>query len=85
MWENINGEWIYMDKELGADEYERQLAEERAVRYAGRRCADVGRGLSAGDVAVGVAGGLIGAKAVSRIGGWLFWIACLLFIAAVML
>ena len=38
MWRNFNGEWIYMDMEMGADEYERQLAEQRAVRYAGRQC-----------------------------------------------
>lgn len=83
MWENINGEWIYMDKEMGADEYERQLAEERAVRYAGRRCADAGLGLSAGDVAVGVAGGLMAARAVPRIGGWLLWIAAILIVLMV--
>lgn len=78
MWRNLNGEWIYMDMELGADEYERQLAEQRAVRYAGRVCADVGIGLSKGDVAVGVAGGLMAARAVPRIGGWLLWIAGIL-------
>ena len=83
MWENINGEWIYMDKEMGSDEYERELAEERAVRCAGRRCADVGRGLSAGDVAVGVAGGLMAARAVPRIGGWLLWIAAILIVLMV--
>lgn len=83
MWENINGEWIYMDKEMGADEHGRELAEERAVRYAGRRCADVGRGLSAGDVAVCVAGGLMAAKAVPRIGSWLLWIVVILIVLMV--
>lgn len=69
-----------MDMEMGADEHERQLAEQRAVRYAGRVCADVGGGLSKGDVAVGVAAGLMVAKAVPRIGGWLLWIAGILII-----
>lgn len=78
MWKNLNGEWIYMDMEMGADEYERQLAEQRTVRYVGRGCADVGRGLSKGDVAVGVAAGLMAAKAAPRIGGWLLWIAGIL-------
>lgn len=79
MWKNLNGEWIYMDMELGADEYERHLAEQRAVRYAGRSCADVGGGLSKGDVAVGVAAGLMASRAVPRVGGWLLWIAGILF------
>ena len=78
MWKNLNGEWIYMDMELGADEYERQLAEQRAVRYANRRCSNAGSGLSKGDVAVGVAAGLMAARAVPRIGGWLLWIAGIL-------
>ena len=78
MWKNLNGEWIYMDTEMGADEYERQLAEQRAVRYASRRCTDVGSGLSKGDVAVGVAAGLMAARAVPRIGGYLLWIAGIL-------
>lgn len=83
MWKNLNGEWIYMDMELGADEYERHLAEQRAVRYAGRRCADVGGGLSKVDVAVGVATGLMAARAVPRIGGWLLWIAGILIVLMV--
>lgn len=78
MWKNLNGEWIYMDMEMGADEYERQLSEQRAVRYAGRDCVDVGERLSKGDVAVGVAAGLMAARAVPRIGGWLLWIAGIL-------
>lgn len=83
MWKNLNGEWIYMDMEMGADEYERQLAEQRAVRYAGRDCADVGSGLSKGDVAVGVAAGLMVAKAAPRVGSWLLWIAGILIILMV--
>lgn len=67
-----------MDMEMGSDEYERQLAEQRAVRYAGRNCIDVGRGLSKSDVAVGVATGLMAARAIPRIGGWLLWIAGIL-------
>lgn len=83
MWKNLNGEWIYMDMEMGADEHERQLVEQRAVRYAGRGCADVGRSLSKGDVAVGVAAGLMAARAVPRIGGWLLWIAGILIVLMV--
>ena len=74
-----------MDMEMGADEYERQLAEQRAVRYAGRRCCDVGGGLSKGDVAVGVAAGLMAAKAVPRVGSWLLWIGVILLILMVLL
>ena len=75
MWEQINGEWIWMDKEMGADEYERQ---NDVSTYANYSPADVrahGKRLSAGGVAVGVAGGMIAAKAVPRIGGWLLWMA----------
>ena len=82
MWEYINGEWIWMDKEMGADEYERQNAIDS---YAGYSSADVrahGKRLSAGGVAVGVAGGMIAAKAAPRIGGWLLWMA--LFLTLVM-
>lgn len=83
MWKNLNGEWIYMDMEMGADEYERQMVEQRAVRYAGRGCVDAGERLSKGDVAVGVAAGLMAARAVPRIGGWLLWIAGILIILMV--
>jgi hypothetical protein len=85
MWENINGEWIWMDKEMGADEYERQNA---IGPYAGYTPADVrahGKRLSAGGVAVGVAGGMIAAKAVPRIGGWFLWMAGLFFVAMIMM
>lgn len=73
MWEQINGEWIWMDKEMGADEYERQ---NDVSAYANYSPADVrahGKRLSAGGVAVGVAGGMIVAKAAPRVGGWLLW------------
>lgn len=85
MWENINGEWIYMDKEMGSDEYARQNS---SLVYSGdaqRLVRDHGDRLTAGGVAVGVAGGMIAAKAVSRVGSWLLWIACLIFIAMVIL
>lgn len=75
MWEYINGEWIWMDKEMGADEYERQNA---AGFYSDYTPADVrahGKRLSASGVAVGVAGGMIAAKAAPRIGGWFLWMA----------
>lgn len=78
MWEQINGEWIWMDKEMGADEYERQNA---IGSYADYTPADVrahDKCLSAGRVAVGVAGGMIAAKAAPRIGGWLLWVALFL-------
>lgn len=74
-----------MDMEMGADEYERQLAEQRAVRYAGRGCVDAGSGLSKGDVAVGVAAGLMAARVAPRIGSWLLWIAAILIVLMVLL
>ena len=75
MWENINGEWIYMDKEMGSDEYARQNS---SLVYNGdAQCCvrDHGDRLTAGRLAVGVAGGVIVAKAVPRIGVWLLWVA----------
>lgn len=85
MWENINGELIWMDKEMGYQENERQNSVDI---HPVCTCGDVrrhGDRLTAGRIAIGVAGGMIAAKAVPRIGSWLFWIACLLFIAMVML
>lgn len=84
MWETINGELIWMDKEMGWEEYERHnsVGNDKVCS-----CGDVrrhGDRLSAGGVAVGVAGGMIAAKAVPRIGSWLLWIAFLTFIAMVM-
>lgn len=75
MWENINGEWIYMDKEMGADEYERQNSSHSNEVYSPTDVRAHGKRLSAGGVAVGVAGGMIAAKAAPRIGGWLLWMA----------
>lgn len=85
MWEIINGEYIWIDKEMGADEYARQNS---SLVYSGdaQRCVrDYGDRLTASGVAVGVAGGVIAAKVASRVGCWLLWIACLLFIAMVVL
>ena len=85
MWENINGELIWIDKEMGYEEYERynSVSNDKVCS-----CGDVrrhGDRLTAGGVALGVAGGMIAARAASRVGSWLFWIACLIFIAMVML
>lgn len=85
MWENINGEYIWIDKEMGWEEYERHnsVGNDKVCS-----CGDMrrhGDRLSAGGIAVGVAGGMIAAKAVSRVGSWLLWIAGLAFIAMIML
>lgn len=85
MWENINGELIWIDKEMGYQENERR---DSAGNGAACSCGDVrrhGDRLTAGGVAVGVAGGMIAAKAVPRIGSWLLWIAGLAFIVMVIL
>lgn len=85
MWENVNGELIWIDKEMGYQENERRNS---AGNGAVCSCGDVrchGRRLTAGGVAVGVAGGMIAAKAVPRVGSWLLWIAGLAFIAMVIL
>lgn len=83
MWECINGEWIWMDKEMGADEYGRQNF---AEIHAGYSPADVrahGKRLTASGVAVGVAGGMIAAKAAPRIGGWLLWMTLFAVLVAI--
>lgn len=82
MWEQINGEWIWMDKEMGADEYERQNSYCADAVHSPDDVRAHGKRLSAGGVAVGVAGGMIAAKAAPRIGGWLLWMA--LFLTLVM-
>lgn len=82
MWEQINGEWIWMDKEMGADEYERQNSSCANEMYSPADVRAHGKQLTAGGVAVGVAGGMIAAKAAPRIGGWLLWMA--LFVTLVM-
>lgn len=75
MWEYINGELIWMDKEMGADEYERQNATGFYEGYSPADVRDHGKRLSAGGIALGVAGGMIAAKAAPRIGGWFLWVA----------
>lgn len=78
MWENINGELIWIDKEMGYEEYERYNSVDIHPTCT---CGDVrchGDRLTAGGVAVGVAGGMIVAKAAPRIGSWLLWIAGLI-------
>lgn len=75
MWENINGEDIWIDKEMGWEEYERHNSVGNGKVCA---CGDVrrhGDRLTAGGIAVGVAGGMIAARAASRIGSWLLWMA----------
>lgn len=83
MWECINGEWIWMDKEMGADEHERQNAISPYASHSSADVRDHGKCLSAGGVALGVAGGMIVAKAAPRIGGWLLWMALFLTLAMV--
>ena len=83
MWEQINGEWIWMDKEMGADEYERQNAVSTYANYSPADVRAHGKRLGAGGIAVGVAGGMIAAKAAPRIGGWLLWMAIFLTLAMV--
>jgi len=78
MWENINGELIWIDKEMGWQENERYNSVDI---HPVCTCGDVrchGDRLSAGGVALGVAGGMIAAKAVSRVGSWLLWMAGIL-------
>lgn len=85
MWENINGEYIWIDKEMGWQENERQNSVDIHSTCA---CGDVrrhGDRLTAGGVAVGVAGGMIAAKAVSRVGSWLLWIAAITLFAMIVL
>ena len=85
MWENINGELIWIDKEMGYEEYERynSVSNDKVCS-----CGDVrrhGDRLTAGGVAVGVAGGMIAAKAVSRVGSWLVWIVAIILFAMIVL
>lgn len=85
MWENINGEYIWIDKEMGWQENERynSVGNDQVCS-----CGDVrrhGDRLTAGGVAVGVAGGMIAAKAVSRVGSWLVWIAVIILFAMIVL
>ncbi len=75
MWENIDGELIWIDKEMGYEEYERYNSIDTHPTCA---CGDMrrhGDRLTAGGVAVGVTGGMIAAKVASRVGSWLMWMA----------
>lgn len=85
MWENINGEWLWMDKEMGADEYERQSMESAVYRVGGSGGAIAGNGVSAGSIAVGVAGGMIAAKIAGRVWGWLWWMVVISVFLAIIL
>lgn len=78
MWENINGEMIWMDKEMGYTEYERSYASRNDAVCSHNCDCNHGNELSAGRLAVGVAGGMIAAKAAPRVGSWLLWMAALL-------
>lgn len=85
MWENINGELIWIDKEMGWEEYERYNSVDNDKVCS---CGDVrsnGDRLSAGGIAVGVAGGMIGARIVSGIGGVLVWLAIFLVVLMVLM
>jgi len=77
MWQCMNGEWIWMDQEMGYEEVERERVGARVERYSHSDVRDAGCRLTKGDIALGVAGGMIAAKAAPRIGGWLLWIAVL--------
>lgn len=78
MWENINGEFIWIDKEMGWQENERQRIAEDTTIYSYHDMRDAGSRLSSGSIAFGVAGGMIAAKAASKIGGCLLWLAGIL-------
>ena len=85
MWENINGELIWIDKEMGWEENERHnlVGNDKVCS-----CGDVrrhGDRLSAGGVAVGVAGGMIAAKVATRVGSWLVWIVAIILFAMIVL
>ena len=85
MWENINGELIWIDKEMGWQENERYNSVDI---HPVCTCGDVrrhGDRLTAGGVAVGVTGGMIAAKVASRVGSWLLWIAVIISFATIVL
>lgn len=85
MWENINGEYIWIDKEMGWEENERHnfVGNDQVCSCGDMR--DHGRRLTAGGVAVGVAGGMIAAKAATRVGSWLAWIVAIILFAMIVL
>ena len=85
MWENINGELIWIDKEMGYQENERCNSVEVHPVCTCSDVRDHGDRLTAGGVAVGVAGGMIAARAASRFGGWLLWIVMIATILMIVL
>lgn len=85
MWEIINGEYIWIDKEMGWEENERRNSVGNDQVCACGDMRDHGRRLTAGGVAVGVAGGMIAAKAASRVGSWLAWIVAIILFAMIAL
>ena len=78
MWENINGELIWIDKEMGWEENERHNSVGNDQVCSCGDVRDHGRRLTAGGVAFGVAGGMIAAKAAPKVGGVLLWVAGIL-------
>ena len=78
MWENVNGELIWIDKEMGWEENERYNSVSNDQVCSCGDVRDHGHRLTAGGVAVGVAGGMIAAKAAPKIGGLLLWVAGIL-------
>jgi hypothetical protein len=75
MWEYMNGELIWMDKEMGYTENERHNSVGNVEDYATHYVRSDGDRIGASRIAVGVAGGMIAAKAVPRVGSWLLWVA----------
>ena len=78
MWENINGELIWIDKEMGYQENERQNSVDIHPTCTCGDVRDHGDRLTAGRIAAGVAGGMIVAKAAPRVWSWLLWVAGIL-------
>ena len=85
MWENINGEYIWIDKEMGWEENERRNSVDNDQVCSCGDMRDHGRRLTAGGVAVGVAGGMIASKVATRVGSWLLWIAAIILFAMIAL
>lgn len=85
MWEYMDGELIWMDKEMGYVENERHNSAGNNEDHTTHYVWSDGNSVSAGRIAVGVAGGMIAAKAVPRIGGWLLWMGILFMVAMVVM
>lgn len=78
MWEYMNGELIWMDKEMGYTENERHYSVGNVEDHTIHHVRSDGDRIGAGRIAVGVAGGMIAAKAAPKIGSWLLWMAGIL-------